>query len=452
VLAFIALILVGAASYFVVSFLDASIDTAAAEATEEPAATAEAPGRTAQPEITEAPATVEPEATDEATEPEASDAIVEDTPEPEPEATAEPILVVPPSDERADITGSLVFTRLGGDIWSASGTTLDPLTNSNSTKSDSTPTWSPDGKHIYFIRSAKKTVKDGKARFNGKYTLYPTDVMRMNADGSNKKKVFNSLINDGRGIWFSTVVQPSVSPAGNNIAVISDGRDGTSDAVTLHILNSRTGRVNRVDTPYEVYNNASLGHNDPDFNRDGTRIAFTYNENAGTEADPRIAILTCQTKTKCTTGKTKYLKSGYANPSWSPDGKLLAVETTDGSGRDIAIITSSKGVERVQLTNDGDSFAPEFSPNGDQIAYLKRDGLDIDVRVMTLDIDEKGKITLVADKAVTSDGTVDGQSGVSWYIPRNQLDSAASVDAAEPDASEEPDEVLDEAPPPPPGS
>ncbi len=451
VLAFIALIIVGAASYFLVNYIDTNLDSAAADATEEPAVVA-AVEETPPVEVTEAPAAGEPVATDDGSEPEATDDAFEETPEPEPETTAEPILVVPPSDERADITGSLVFTRLGGDVWSASGTTLDSLTDSNSTKSDSTPVWSPDSKHIYFIRSAKKTVKDGKARYDGKYTLYPTDVMRMNTNGANKKKVYNSLVNDGRGAWFSTVLQPSVSPAGNNIAVVSDGPDGSNDVVALYILNSKSGRLNRVNTPYEVYNNAALGHNDPDFNRDGTRIAFTYNENAGTEADPKIAIFTCQTKSKCTRGKTKYLKNGYANPSWSPDGKLLAVETTDGAGRDIALITSAKGLERVQLTNDGDSFAPEFSPNGDQIAYLKRDGQDIDVRVMTLEIDDKGTITLVSDKAVTSDGTVDGESGVSWAIPANQLDSAGSVDAAEPDASEESDAALEEAPPPPPGS
>jgi Tol biopolymer transport system component len=201
-----------------------------------------------------------------------------------------------------------------------------------------------------------------------------------------------------------------------------------------------------------VFNQAALGHNDPDFNAAGTKIAFTYNEAAGTEGDPKIAIFSCQTKTKCTNGKTKYLRSGYANPSWSPDGKLLAVETTDGSGRDIAIITASKGIERVQLTNDGDSFAPEFSPNGDQIAYLKRNKLNIDVRVMTLDRDERGRITLASDKAVTSDGSADGHSGVSWYIPRNQLNDKDSVDATETEANDEPDEAADEAPPPPPGS
>ncbi len=214
-----------------------------------------------------------------------------------------------------------------------------------------------------------------------------------------------------------------------------------------------SGRSTRVATPSQPLGTIYLGHNDPDFDRDGTKIAFTYNQNAGTEGDPRIGIFTCQTKTKCTTGKTKYLKSGYANPSWSPDGKLLAVETTSGGGRDIALIAAGTGHERVQLTQGGDSFAPEFSPNGDQIAYLHRDGLDIDVRVMTLDIDDTGKITLVSDKAVTSDGEVDGESGVSWYIPRGQQNDTASVDATEPDASDEPfEDILDEAPPPPPGS
>lgn len=446
VLAFVALLLVAVVSLAAISYLDTSLETAAAEASEEPNDEPE-PGVTDEP--VDEP-TDEPETTDDAGL--GSEPTDEPTEEPEPETTAEPILVVPPSDERAEITGSLLFTRLGGDIWKASGTTLENLTDSSSTKSDAHPTWSPDGKHIYWIRSVKKTVKDGKARFNGKYTLYPTDLWRMDADGSDRKKIYNALINDSRGQWFSTITQPSVSPAGNNVAVVSDGRDGSNNGVILHTINSQSGRINRVGTPSQPLGQIYLGHNDPDFNRDGTKIAFTYNDNVGTEGDPRIGIFTCQSKTKCTNGKTKLLKHGYANPSWSPDGKLLAVETTDGPGRDIAIITARKGTERVQLTNDGDSFAPEFSPNGDRIAYLKRDGLDIDVRVMTLDIDDRGRITLVSDKAVTSDGTADGNSALSWYIPRNQRNAAASVDASEPDASEEPDAALEEAPPAPPGS
>ncbi len=444
ILAFLALILVAAASFGAVTMLDTNLESAAADSTAEPT---QAP----EPEPT-VEATAEPDPTDAAASEPDDTELETDTPEPEPQTTAEPILVVPASNERADVKGTLLFSRLGGDIWKASGTTLDNLTDSSSTVSDSSPVWSPDGKHIYWIRSKKKEVKDGRARLNGKYTLYPTDLWRMNADGSNKRKIYNALISDSRGLWFSTIAQPSVSPAGNNVVVVSDGKDGANDGVTMHLINSKSGRMNRVGTASQPLGQIYLGHNDPDFNREGNKIAFTYNENAGTEGDPRVGIYTCQTKTKCTNGKTKLLKNGYANPSWSPDGKLLAVETTDGSGRDIALITARNGSERVQLTNDGNSFAPEFSPNGDQIAYLKRNKLNIDVRVMTLEIDDKGKITLVSDRAVTSDGSADGDSAMSWYIPRRELDSRASVDAAEPDPAEEPDAALDEAPPPPPGS
>ncbi len=449
VLAFIGLLLVGTGSLWVFSFLGASLESADTDGSDGPkvaaAATTEprsgsvktgAPAPTRAPTATDAPAgSDEPE--------------VDETLPPEPETTAEPITVRPPSAERADVAGSLLFTRLGGDIWAASGTTMRSLTDSSSTKADSTPTWSPDGKHIYFTRSTKTEVKDGSARLEGKYTLYPTDLLRMKADGSDKKRIFNSLVSNG-GKWFVHVLQPSVSPSGNNVAVVSDGNQGNDTEVTLHVINSASGKMRDVSTP--TY--PRMGHNDPDFNPDGSKIAFTYNEPDGSDGDPKIAVFACRTKQNCTIGKTKYLKSGYANPSYSPKGNLLAVETTDGKGRDIAIITAKGGHLRVRLTNDGDSFSPEFSPAGDQIAYLKRDGLGIDVRIMTLDIDDKGKITLVDDRPVTSDGEVDGVSGLSWYIPKSELARAVDIDGdSDVEASEEPaDDVLEGAPPPPPGS
>jgi Tol biopolymer transport system component len=58
------------------------------------------------------------------------------------------------------------------------------------------------------------------------------------------------------------------------------------------------------------------------------------------------------------TGKTNLLKGGYANPSWSPDGRVIVAERTDGNGRDIVIIDPRNGAEIVRLTNDGNSFAP----------------------------------------------------------------------------------------------
>ena len=304
VLAFVALLIVGAASYFLVTFLSATLDSATTDASASPAPLVAAAGATEVPEATEPPIEVltdEPGATAEpgpSADPSAgATEEPEETLPPEPETTAEPITVLPPSSERADVPGSILFTRLGGDIWAASGTTMRSLTDSDSTKADSNPTWSPDGKHVYFIRSTKREVNSGKARQKGKYTLYPTDLMRMNADSSNKKRVFKSLISDSRGLWFSHVLQPSVSRVGNNVAVVSDGNDGAANEVVLHVINSSSGRMRKVDTPSEAnYGVSGFGHNDPDFSADGTKIAFTYNDNQGTEGDPRIAIFTCQTK------------------------------------------------------------------------------------------------------------------------------------------------------------
>jgi hypothetical protein len=115
---------------------------------------------------------------------------------------------------------------------------------------------------------------------------------------------------------------------------------------------------------------------------------------------------------------------------------------------------------RVLLTDDGDSFAPVVSPAGDQIAYLHRDGIDIDVRVMTLDIAADGKITLVEDQAVTADGSIDGESPPEWFIPRDQLSTSATAsdgaasDGAGADAADEAPEAAASqaaggAPPPP---
>ena len=52
--------------------------------------------------------------------------------------------------------------------------------------------------------------------------------------------------------------------------------------------------------------------------------------------------------------------------------------------------------EIIRLTQDGDSFGPAWSPNGDQIAYLHRDGQAIDLRIMSIDV-SRG-LTLVEDR------------------------------------------------------
>jgi Tol biopolymer transport system component len=367
--------------------------------------------------------------------------------EPEPSDLPDTIVVAPP-DQRANVRGRIVFTR-GGDVWVASGTDLEQLTDANAAKTDSSPVWSPDGKQIYFIRTTRRPT--GKARGGGTYTLYPTDLMRMTGEGKKLKKVYDSLIRTPSGPWFTHVLQPDVSPDGGSVAVVSDGPDGNGP-VELNLVNTKGGRMRKV----AARSHEQLGHSDPDFSSDGRKLAFTYNQAQGDLGVPRIGILTCQSRRDCSRGRTKLLRQGYAHPSWSPDGRWIAAEATRGDGRDIVILDPGRGDVRVTLTNDGDSFAPVVSPAGDQIAYLHRDGVDIDIRVMDLAFGDDGSITLLADHPVTQDGNIDGESPPNWFIPKADLEPAADAAVDEtttldPDAgSTAPAATTDGGAPPPP--
>jgi Tol biopolymer transport system component len=345
-------------------------------------------------------------------------------------------LVRPPEGLRPNVKGSILFAR-DRDIWVASGQNIDQL---SSNRTDSSPTWSHDGRHIYFVRTKQRQTT--RAREAGKYTFYIGDVMRMNGNGGDKKDIYKSIINQPNALWFSHVLQPAISPDGKTLAVVSDGPDG-SGPVVLHTLSAKEGGSLRATQPRSV---GELGHNDPEWSPDGKSIAFTQNQARGSTGVPRIVIYRCRTRKNCTAGKVKPLKNNYANPSWSPDSKWLAVERTDGTGRDIAIVGARLGDEKARLTNDGDSFAPVVSPDGDQIAYLHRDGVNIDVRIMTLDL-SSGGITLVEDVPITTDGGIDPSSTPAWFIPKDQLtprveeaDAIEAADGVAPDVATTADE------------
>jgi Tol biopolymer transport system component len=203
-----------------------------------------------------------------------------------------------------------------------------------------------------------------------------------------------------------------VSPDGKTIAVVSDGKFVPNNSnvqdfgpVVLYTMPATGGNLQDM----KVRNSNGLGHNDPAWSPDGTKLAFTFNGKDGAVGAPKIGILTLATK------QLVLLKKGYANPSWSPDMRYIVAEQTQGNGPDIVVLDPATGAEVAQLTSDGNSFNPVFSPNGDQIAYLKRNGLQVDLRVMTLDL--TSGVTLSSDKPITADGAITADSSPAWFIP-----------------------------------
>jgi Tol biopolymer transport system component len=409
------------------------------------AAPTSTPAFTDDPNATDEPyGTYDPDLTDD---PNATEgAFPDDTIAPTGPTPAPTAFVTPPPNEQATIVGTLLYGR-GGDIWKVEGTSSSKLVESG--EGDALmPAWSPDGRTVYYIQ---RTVQRGKpapwGRGTGRapaITHMATDVMSVRADGSDKRRRFRSMHAEGQGSWSTVAIQPALTPDGKTIILASDlgdvpDLDYRFAGVVLSSM-STTGRNLRSLGVASRENNYGddLGHNDPDLSPDGKRIAFTYADKGGGQGQgqPRIGIVRYPVRKAKPDLSPK--NRPYANPDWSPDGRYLAAERVTPDKRDVVILDPDTWEEVARLTNDGRSFAPVWSPNGDQIAYLHVDGLKVDLRIMTLEQGPTGP-TLKADQAVTVDGDVDPESAPAWFIPEDQRHV---VTVAEP--TDAPDEATDQ--------
>lgn len=379
------------------------------------------PRPTGVPGVTGVPgASATPVPTDEPT------AAPTDTPEPTPPPT---ILITPPPNETAKITGTILFAK-EGNIWAArEDGSYAPLSGKGT---DSSPTWSRDGSRIYFVQTTEKSQDPPKTNcFGGsRNTFELTDIMSMNANGKDRTKIFQSLFPKSGGFWATTAIQPDISPDGKTIVLVSDlgvVPCGITDLNSVVLSTMTINGKNLKGLGVRTIND--LGHNDPEWSPNGKSIAFTFDDKDGPIGAPKIGILTYGKK------EPLLLKKGYANPSWSPDGRYIVCERTTGVGRDVVVIDPKNGAEVARLTRDGDSFAPVFSPNGNQIAYLHRVGLSIDLRVITLDT--SNSLTMIADQPLTQDGHVDAESPPAWFIP--EAERTLPVVTPAPEASTAPE-------------
>jgi dipeptidyl aminopeptidase/acylaminoacyl peptidase len=105
---------------------------------------------------------------------------------------------------------------------------------------------------------------------------------------------------------------------------------------------------------------------DPALNRDGSRLAFT-------------SSVTGVPKTWVAAGDgtgSRRLAPGFGfdgaiegGPAWSPDGKHLALMSTDPGAASLFVIDSS-GASPVPVIDTLTAFQPSWSPTGDSIAFV----------------------------------------------------------------------------------
>jgi TolB protein len=171
----------------------------------------------------------------------------------------------------------------------------------------SVPEWSPDGKEIAFQCQVQPSATDpGYSR-----------ICVMDADGSNVRELPQTPatgLSDGAPAW---------SPDGKEIAF----NRGVGDQHAVFVMNADGGEARQV-TPW------ALAGAQPDWSPDGRRLVFYSNYQGPAKVSANLYTINPDGTglvqlTHASGGATQYL-----SPSFSPDGKWIAVGRTPGVGAD----------------------------------------------------------------------------------------------------------------------
>ena len=346
-------------------------------------------------------------------------------------------IVVVPTDMPATlkVPGTLVYAK-DGNIWLQSNGQANQLTTGGN---DSMPSFSADGQTVYFIRvrlmpgnwglgcdpyNPYDLCKNGNRGTMNGFEMNVPSVMAVPVAGGTAKTVIDGLINaPGTTRINAFILEPVVSADGKTLALATDLPDPTGGAdVRIKLLNLSSGHL----ADPKLADVAPLGQQDPAWRPDGRMLAYVmnnHNQDRSTGA-PQICIYIPAT------GDSRAISGpGYLHPSWSPDGKYIAATKTSAYGTDVVILNASTGAEVTTLTQDGTSWAPAWSPAGDQIAFLHVSGQVVDLRLVTL-AGSYGDWTPGDAVDLTQDAGLDSISRPDWYVPADQIPAATPAPAA----------------------
>lgn len=335
------------------------------------------------------------------------------------------VVITPPE---AAFAGSIAYAK-AGNIWIQTASGAKQLTDAGK---DAMPSFSADGRWIYFVR-----VQESRGKFpaGGRlsqswYDLSTPSLMRIRADGSGAQRLLTGRYTQGSSTWFYWIRQPVPSPDGRTIALISDGPNPLQSDIVLQTYDVTAKRLTSLGLP----ESGALGHQDPAWRPDGKFLLYVRNGRELTRGAPQIFRYDPATKrTRAMTGP------GYLAPAWSPDGRFIAATKTDAFGTDIAILDSA-GKELLRVTDDDHSFSPAWSPAGDAIAYLHLEGTIVDLRLAKLER-ASGTWTVTKITDLTTVSGLDAASRPSWFVPASELPAvtpAPSAAAGSPGASAAP--------------
>lgn len=208
---------------------------------------------------------------------------------------------------------------------------------------DACATYSPDGRSIAFC-------SDREGGF---------EVWLMSADGSGQRRLTRSPYD---------ALFPRFAPDGRRVAY--EAAYGGPPATDIYVVDVRGGKAKR-------FTGAPGDDVSPTFSPDGKTIAFISARKKGT---PQIWLM------NGSDGRNQRPLTGDATPKgtrvdWSPDGSLLAYE----AGNDIWLVGADGKNPRNLTRSKAVEFGPTWSPDGEEIAFVRMEGSKKQVYVMNDD-------------------------------------------------------------------